>query len=121
MKKVLVSILVAAPLMAGCTTTATRQAAADPYAYKAIKAADFATAESRLLRESSRHPNEPSAMLNLAFVYAATGRTSDASALYRRALTAPNVLMDVPGAGEPGWSHDIAAKGLRRAPVMASR
>lgn len=121
MKKVLFSILVVAPLMAGCASTATRHAAADPYGYKAIVASDYTTAEARLMRERAVHPKEPSVLLNLAFVYAQTGRANEAQALYRSALNADNVLMEVPGESVPGWSHDIAQKGLGRTVVMAAR
>lgn len=121
MKKVLFSILVAAPLMAGCATTAERQAAADPYGYKAISAGNLSLAEANLEREQVVFPREPSVLLNLAFVYAETGRANEAAALYRKALKSSNVLMSVPGSDQPGWSHDIAQKGLSRAPIMASR
>ena len=82
---------------------------------------DLAAAEMRLNRERAIHPGEPSVLLNLAYVYAETGRAGEATALYRSALKGDNVLMDVPGTGMPGWSHDIAQKGLTRAPTMASR
>ncbi|AHE52926.1 tetratricopeptide repeat protein [Sphingomonas sanxanigenens] len=121
MKKVLFSILVAAPLMAGCATTAERQAAADPYGYKAISAGDLDLAEARLKREAAVFPTEPSVLLNLAFVYAETGRATEAATLYRKALKADNVLMSVPGSDRPGWSHDIAKMGLNRGAVFAVR
>lgn len=121
MKKVLFSILVAAPLMAGCATTAQRQAAADPYGYKAISVGNLGLAEANLKREQTVFPKEPSVLLNLAFVYAETGRATEAAALYRKALKVNNVLMSVPGSDQPGWSHDIARKGLNRGAVFAVR
>ena len=41
---------------------------------QAISAADFSTAETRLTAQLRREPGLPEALLNLAYVYRATGR-----------------------------------------------
>jgi len=59
-------------------------------------------------------------LLNLAHVYAKTGRTAQAEALYRQVLAGEDVLM-LTGSRQPVGSHQLARKGLERARQMASR
>jgi Tfp pilus assembly protein PilF len=70
-------------------------------------------AETALLKELRIHPNRPELLLNLAAVYARTGRTGDARALYQRVLSQDDVLMDL-SATQTAGSHAIARTGLRR-------
>ncbi len=83
------------------------------YGYTKISAGNFAQAEVQLLAVRAEQPGEPSAMINLATVYARTGRAADAALLYQAALDAPNVQLEL-GNGSPAWSHDLARRGLNR-------
>jgi cytochrome c-type biogenesis protein CcmH/NrfG len=86
---------------------------------QAISAADFSTAETRLTAQLRRDPGLPEALLNLAYVYRATGRGSEARELYARVLARPNLELE--GGAKPAWSHDIARLGLARMQSFASR
>ncbi|MBB5685079.1 tetratricopeptide repeat protein [Sphingobium boeckii] len=90
------------------------------YGYAQISANKLSAAETQLDARRAAEPREPSVLLNLAFVYAKTTRTAEASALYRDVLALPNVQMEL-GNGKPAWSHDLAKAGLGRSALMASR
>jgi len=60
--------------------------AADDVAYDAIKNHDWATAEQQLKAGLQQEPGNLSRQLNLAWVYAQTGRKDEAAALYRDIL-----------------------------------
>ena len=90
------------------------------YGFSQISANRLNAAETQLEARRVAEPKEPSVLLNLAFVYAKTQRTAEASALYRDVLAQPNVQMEL-GSGKPAWSHDLAKAGLGRSAVMASR
>jgi Tfp pilus assembly protein PilF len=60
--------------------------AADDVAYRAIVNHDWASAEQQLLASLQKEPNNAFAQLNLAWVYAQTGRKAEAAALYREIL-----------------------------------
>lgn len=96
--------LLAVPAHAQDTTAA---------ASAAITNGAYAKAEKALLQELRIHPNRPELLLNLAAVYASTGRERDARAIYNRVLAQDDVLMDLPTAQTAG-SHAIAQTGLRR-------
>jgi thioredoxin-like negative regulator of GroEL len=85
----------------------------DRVASAAIAKGDFAGAERMLVQELRIHPDRPELLLNLAAVYANTGRSSDARALYRRVLAQNDVLMDLSPDRTAG-SHAIAVAGLRQ-------
>lgn len=95
---------VASPVMAGSAT------AKDRTGYRAIAAGDLAKAERNLVAERRIFPQRPELMLNLAAVYARTGRVAEARALYDAALIAPAVELDVAG-GNVASSHDVARAG----------
>ena len=57
--------------------------AADDLGFQAIKNHDWATAEQQLKAGLQQDPNNMSRQLNLAWVYAQTGRKEEAAALYR--------------------------------------
>lgn len=62
-------------------------ACADDYlAYQAIKNRDWSAAEQQLQAGLQKDPGNTSRMLNLAFVYAQTGRKAEAAALYKDVL-----------------------------------
>lgn len=92
----------------------------DPVAAQAISDADYGAAEARLERAVARGSSEPAVLINLAQVYYKTGRSADASDLYRAILARPNVQMALPD-GSPAWSHDLATRGLKRTAVIAQR
>jgi len=79
----------------------------------AIGQGAYSDAERTLQRELRVHPGRPELMLNLAAVYARTGRAADARSLYNRVLTQDEVLMDL-SADRTAGSHAVARTGLRR-------
>lgn len=58
--------------------------------YAAIEAGDWATAEAQLTA-SRAGDNDPARLLNLAHVYAKTGRIAEAQALYEQVATGDDV------------------------------
>jgi Tfp pilus assembly protein PilF len=85
----------------------------DGVARTKIAAGDFGQAEAKLLHELRIYPNRPELLLNLAAVYAKTGRAPQARALYMRVLSQRDVLMDL-SAEETAGSHALARTGLSR-------
>ncbi|MDV3456909.1 tetratricopeptide repeat protein [Sphingomonas sp. HF-S4] len=102
-------LLAAAPLFAALPAQAQDSAVAATQ----ISQGDFAAAESRLLSELRIHPGRPELLLNLAAVYAKTGRTGEARGLYTRVLGQDEVLMDL-SVDRTAGSHALAQRGLRR-------
>lgn len=102
------------------TGTAHAQSQEQRYGFNAIQRDDLAGAEARLVAQRLQEPNEPSVLINLAHVYAKTGRMGQAEALYRQVLAGDNVLM-LTGERHQLWSHDLAQRGLDRARMVASR
>lgn len=90
------------------------------YGFNAIAKDDLTGAEARLIAQRAAEPNEPSVLLNLAYVYARTGRFDLANAAYRQVIAGENVLM-LTGSRQQLWSHDVAQRGLDRTRQMASR
>ena len=93
--------------------TATPALARDTTGFHAIAAGDLGAAEQTLKAERRIYPQRPELMLNLAFVYARTGRVAEASALYRAVLSRDEVMLETP-AGAEASSHAIATAGLGR-------
>jgi Tfp pilus assembly protein PilF len=60
--------------------------AAGDLAYRAIVNQDWATAEQQLLAGLQKNPDNSFVQLNLAWVYAQTGRKAEAAALYQEIL-----------------------------------
>ncbi len=87
--------------------------AKDRLGYRAIAAGDLVTAEQTLKAERRIYPQRPELMLNLAFVYAQTGRISEARTLYRGVLSEAPVMLELP-AGDALLSHALANAGLSR-------
>ena len=104
---VLATLGVATPALAAPSATVDRTG------YRAIAAGDLATAEKRIVAERRIFPQRPELMLNLASVYARTGRDSEARALYAAVLARPAVALDLPS-GAVASSHDLANLALRR-------
>lgn len=101
-------------------TAAGAQTQEQRYGFDAIQRADLTAAEARLSAERIAQPDEPSVLINLAHIYAKTGRTAQAEMLYRQVLSSDNVLM-LTGSRRQLWSHDLASRGLERTRLVASR
>lgn len=85
----------------------------DSYASGAILRGDYVKAEKRLVAKLNAQPRLPEAQLNLAAVFAHTGRDDEARALYADVLAQDPVLMDLPDE-QVVSSHALAKAGLRR-------
>ncbi len=85
--------------------------ARDRTGYQAIVTGDLVAAERRLMAERRVFPNRPELMLNLAAVYARTGRTAEANALYAQVLARPASMLDM-SSGRVASSHAVATKAL---------
>jgi Tfp pilus assembly protein PilF len=101
--------LAAAPLVAALPAQAQDSAVASTQ----IVQGDYSQAESALLAELRIHPGRPELLLNLAAVYAKTGRAGEARSLYTKVLSKDDVLMDLRTEQAVG-SHALAQRGLRR-------
>jgi len=82
MKSLALSVAVASALMLPQAV----RAADEDLGYQAIRSHDWATAEQQLLGGLKKEPNNAFLQLNLAWVYAQTGRKMEAAALYREIL-----------------------------------
>ncbi len=104
-------LFVFAVLMLSTATVVHAKQPVDNFSATAINAADYATAEAQLRARLARAPGLQQAMLNLAYVYRATGKTAEADALYTRVLKRPNVQLETTRE-TPVWSHDLAQRAL---------
>ncbi len=102
-------ILAAAPLVAALPALAQERAVASTQ----IAQGNYSQAESKLLAELRVYPERPELLLNLATVYARTGRAGEARRLYTRVLGENEVLLDLNNEQTVG-SHALAQRGLRR-------
>lgn len=93
-------------------------ALAQEYGYQQIADGKLLLAESTLETARVAEPGEPSVMINLAAIYARTGRTEQAQAMYRQVLASENVQLEM-GDHRPAWSHDLARRGLQRNEMAA--
>lgn len=80
--------------------------------FQDIVAGNYGAAERTLLQERRASPDSPELMLNLAAVYAKTGRNADARSLYDAVLQEKPIAMDMPS-GAILSSHTVARSGLR--------
>lgn len=95
--------------------------AKDRVGYQAIAAGSLSQAERTLAAERAIYPERPELMLNLAAVYAKTGRLAQARALYGDVLQQQPVSMDLAD-GSVETSHQLAQRGLLRlSSTMAAR
>ena len=105
-------LLAAAPLLAALPV----QAQENPVGSTQIAQGDYAQAESKLLAELRIHPGRPELLLNLAAVYAKTGRAGEARNLYTKVLSRDDVLMDV-SADQTAGSHGPSGRRSHRSPL----
>jgi Flp pilus assembly protein TadD len=92
----------------------------DNYATAAISAADYRTAEARLVERLKVAPADQPALLNMAYVYRHTGRTTDANTLYVKVLNRADVQL-TRADGTPVSAHHVARSGLRGTVTIALR
>lgn len=104
---------VAVALAASVATPALAQDGAVRTAHDAIVGGNFAKAEQVLIAERQIYPGSAEVLVNLAAVYAATGRQMQAATLYRQILDRDAVLLDR-GDRSTVSSHQIAQAGLGR-------
>lgn len=81
--------------------------------HDAIARGDWAKAERVLVAEQRIFPDRAEVMLNLAAVYASTGRPALARSTYRDVLSRADVMMDRAD-GSVVSAHSVAQKGLAR-------
>lgn len=90
-------------------------------AHAAIMSGDLAKAERTIVADQRIYGSRPEVLLNLAAVYAQSGRVAEANALYRQVLAQDAVLMDM-SRERSATSHAIAQTGLARlTPQYAQR
>lgn len=102
-----VSGLVSAPMPAVARDDVARTS------YQAIAKGQFGAAERKLTAEARIFPDRADVLLNLAAVYASTGRPVMAAKVYDRVLAQDDVLMDLSG-NRTLSAHRIARIGLQR-------
>jgi DNA-binding SARP family transcriptional activator len=117
MRAVLAGLALFAPLAFAAAPAQAQDG--DRVASTAIAKGDFDGAERVLVQELRIHPGRPELLLNLAAVYARTGRQADARTLYRQVLSQDNVLMDL-SADRTAGSHAVAVAGLRQLDIQAT-
>lgn len=86
-------------------------------ALSSLAAPTVAVAQSLPSQSALRHqlridPDNPVVMINLARVYAKSGRTAEANRLLRGLLRMENVELDG-ASGTPVWSHALAIEALK--------
>lgn len=109
------ALIVTSALAAGLLMAATPGQASteDNNGATQIARGDYAAAEAIIRHEQRLFPTDPDLMLNLAMVYARTGRLDEARRLYRAVLDRPAVPLLVGGDREQS-SHAIASEALRQ-------
>jgi len=114
-KKVGIGVLALAALLslpqsAGATSPASP--AADDVGYRAILNHDWSAAEQQLLAGLEKDPSNVFRQLNLAWVYAQTGRKDEAAMIYRRILMADQDRVAAVPSGEGRSVKSLAERGL---------
>ncbi|WP_341207872.1 tetratricopeptide repeat protein [uncultured Sphingomonas sp.] len=103
------------------TVMATPASGKDRVGYQAIAAGSLAKAEQTITAERAIFPERPELMLNLAAIYARTGREAQARTLYAEVLDRDAVAMDMAD-GSVRTSHQLARTGMARlTTAMATR
>lgn len=108
-----VMALAAAAMALTIALPAAAQNTAVRSAHDAFAQGDYVRAERVLAAERRVFPNSPEVLINLAAVYARTGRVQQAASLYRRVLAREDVLLDL-NADRTASAHMIAQTGLSR-------
>jgi Flp pilus assembly protein TadD len=103
-------LMTAGVLLLGAATAAQAQ---DFAGAAQIMRGDLAGAERAIQAEQRLFPRDADLLLNLAYVYARTGRQAEARQLYRQVAAQPDELLDMP-AQRTARAHAVAAMGLQR-------
>ena len=98
------------PFAASATSPAAP--AADDVAYRAILNRDWPAAERQLLIGLEKDPTNVFRQLNLAWVYAQTGRKDEAAMIYRRILMTDQDRLAAMPSGEARSVKALAERGL---------
>ncbi|OYY68436.1 tetratricopeptide repeat protein [Sphingomonas sp. 28-63-12] len=85
----------------------------DHSGYTEIMHGNFSAAEKTVIKQRDAFPDDADLMLNLAAIYAQTGRISKARSLYIEVLDRADQSMLL-AQNRTAWSHDIARRGLQR-------
>ena len=88
--------------------------ASDDVAFRAIQSRDWPAAEKQLLAGLEKNPENVFRQLNLAWVYAQTGRKAEAAAIYQRILMADQGSVAALASRESASVKALAEKGLER-------
>ena len=81
--------------------------------YAEISAGQYIAAERIIVKEQRLFRHDADLALNLAFIYAHTGRVAEARALYGQVLDRPDEMMNLPQSA-PSGSHQIANLALQQ-------
>ena len=100
-------------LLIAVTATATAAQAHDRNGFEQIAAGDLVRAQRLLEDERRMFPRATDVLLNLAAVYARTGRLANADSLYRQVAAAPDEMLEMPDGGDAS-AHALAQAGLTR-------
>ncbi len=85
-----------------------------------IKAGDMAGAERVIMAQRHQFPHDADLLLNLATVYARTGRVIEARSMYQAVMAQPDEELDLLG-GRVATAHALATDGMRRLPTDLAR
>ena len=80
---------------------------------------DATGAERVIMAQQRLFPHDADLLLNLAAVYARTGRQAEARRMYQAVIAQPDEELDLAGR-RTATAHLIAAEGLRRLPVSVA-
>ena len=98
-----------------CAISVSSQAQQDAqYQANTIMSGDLASAEQELLTVLDANPNDPYALLNLAYIYQRAGEQKKASQLYSRILTLKTNPYAELASGEKENVKNIARRGIAR-------
>lgn len=110
MRTIFCALLVTTAL---ATAASAQDAGTNRNGYRQIMAGDLGRAQTLLIEQHRRFPEDIAVTLNLAMVYAQAGRNDLAREMYREALDRPDEQLDMANT-RIAWSHDIATRGLQR-------
>jgi Flp pilus assembly protein TadD len=102
--------------MVGVALVATATQASDLQGFagaKEISRGDLVAAERVILEQQRMFPRDADLLINLAYVYARTGRQAEARRLYEQVSAQPDDMLDMSGQRRVK-AHRVAAAGLRR-------
>lgn len=102
--------------LVGTALAATAAQASDLQGFagaREIARGDYAAAERVIVEQQRLFPRDADLLINLAYVYARTGRQAEARRLYQQVAAQPDELLDLSGQ-RTAKAHRVAAAGLRR-------